>query len=120
MLNRSTPRGAFQGVAAYNERMVEIRKIDGAVRVPVKVVPGASRTRVAGVVGDRVKIAVAAPAEKGKANDALVAHVAKLVGVRRREVTVASGLTSPLKLLRIAGASVDQVRSALGLDGSEP
>ena len=36
-------------------------------RVRVKVVPGASRTKVVGVLGDRLKVAVAAPPEGGKA-----------------------------------------------------
>ncbi|MCH7526638.1 MAG: DUF167 domain-containing protein [Planctomycetes bacterium] len=95
--------------------MVEIRKADGAVLLPVKVVPGASRTRVMGAVGRRLKVAVAAPPEKGKANQVLIAHLAKVLGLRRRELSVQQGQSSAQKVVRIEGASVDRVRSALGL-----
>ncbi len=83
----------------------------------VKVVPGASRTRCAGVLGERVKIAVAAAAEKGQANAELVAYLAKLVGVRRRDVTLVEGRTSPQKVIRIQNTTCERVREALGLAG---
>lgn len=98
--------------------MVEIHVKDGAVLLPVKVVPGASRTRLMGVWQGRVKIAVAAAPEKGKANDALAAFLAKELGVRVRDVSVSAGATSPQKTLRIERASIDAVRAALKLDRS--
>ena len=84
-----------------------------AVLLPVKVVPGASRTRFLGEQGGRARVGVAAPAEKGKANAALVAFLAKLLAVRKRDVTVVAGLTFPLKTIRIEGITVDAVRAAL-------
>jgi len=88
------------------------------VLIAVKVVPGSSRTRVAGMIGQRVKIAVSAPPEKGKANDALAKYIAGLCGLRTREVTVESGLTAPLKTIRVKGSTADQIRTALGLLGN--
>ena len=81
-----------------------------AVLIPVKVVPGASRTRILGELDGRLKVAVAAPPEKGKANDALTALLAKRLGIRRRAVVVVSGHASPVKTVRADGVSISQVR----------
>lgn len=81
----------------------------------VKVVPGASRTRVLGRYGDRIRIAVSAAAERGKANAELARFLAEAVGIRSRDVIVESGETSALKRIRLVGAAVEKVRSALGL-----
>jgi len=84
-----------------------------AVLLPVKVVPGASRTRFLGVWEGRARIAVAAAPEKGKANAALAGFLAKLLSVRKRDVIVVSGHTSPRKTIRIEGVDVDSVRASL-------
>ncbi|MEE9294858.1 MAG: DUF167 domain-containing protein [Phycisphaerae bacterium] len=94
---------------------MELSWNDGAVLLPVKVVPGASRTRCAGVLGERLKIAVAAPPEKGKANAELVAFLAQRIGVRRRDVLVQQGKTTPRKTVRIENTTIEQVRRALGI-----
>ena len=86
---------------------------DGAILLPVKVVPGARRTQCVGVLGDRLKIAVLSPPERGKANAELVEFVAKEIGVRRGDVTVHRGHASPRKTLRIENSTIEQVRRAL-------
>lgn len=83
------------------------------VLVDIKVVPGASRTRLLGALGDRLKIAVSAPPEKGKANQAVISFFAKSVGVRRSDVRVISGLTSAGKTIRIDGVPSQKVRALL-------
>lgn len=50
----------------------------------VHVVPGASRTEVAGLHGQRLKVRVAAPPAKGAANAELLAFLAKRLGVAKR------------------------------------
>jgi hypothetical protein len=75
----------------------------------VKVQPGARRDSLLGLVpdtaGHRLKIAVTAPPEDGRANDAVCALVARALGLPRRNVQVAQGATSRQKLLHIEGAS---------------
>jgi hypothetical protein len=93
--------------------MLDIRADGKDVLLAVKVVPGASRTRVAGLLGDRLKVSVAAPPEKGKANAALTAYLAKACGLNKRDVVVESGETSPLKTVRFRGVTVDFVSAAL-------
>ena len=74
----------------------------GDVLICVRVVPGASGNGIAGVLGDRLKVRVSAPAEGGRANKAVCAVIATQLGVRPRQVSVESGHTSPEKLLRVS------------------
>ncbi|MGE0479825.1 MAG: DUF167 domain-containing protein [Phycisphaerae bacterium] len=85
---------------------------DGAT-FAVKVVPGAARTRFAGRWQRAVRIAVAAPPEAGRANEALVAFVAEFLAVRRTAVSLVSGHTQARKRLHIAGMSAAQLAAAL-------
>lgn len=85
------------------------------VLLRVKVVPGASRTRVLGRHGDRIRIAVAAPPEKGKANSALLEFLAPCCGLRARDLAVEAGATAPQKTIRLHGISPQAVSAALGL-----
>ena len=98
--------------------MLQLTLVGEAVLLPVKVVPGASRTRCMGEWEGRARIAVAAAPEKGKANAALAAFLAKLLSVRRRDVVVVAGHTSSLKTIRIERVSADAVRAALQPDRS--
>jgi len=95
----------------YNIDMLNIRSEGNAVLLPVKVVPGASRTRFVGEWDGRAKLAVAAPAEKGKANEALRTFLAKLLGVRKSDVTVVSGVTVSAKTIRIERVTTAAVRA---------
>jgi uncharacterized protein (TIGR00251 family) len=76
------------------------------VRLAVRVVPKASRSRIVGLVDGALKVQVAAPPEDGKANAALVEAIAAALGVARREVTLATGAASRNKLVEIAGDPV--------------
>ncbi|MCZ2148700.1 MAG: DUF167 domain-containing protein [Bryobacterales bacterium] len=68
----------------------------------IKVIPRSSRTEMAGEMADgALKVRVAAPPEKGKANAELCAFLAKHYGVPRDSVSIMSGETSPLKRVRI-------------------
>jgi len=93
---------------------------EGAVDVEVQVVPRASRSRIVGVHGDRLKIQLAAPPVDGAANQALIELFAKAVGVPRRAVKIVRGESSKRKTLRLSGTTIDGVREALELDGGGP
>ncbi len=64
---------------------------DGAVIVALRVQPGAKRSRIMGMHGDRLRVAIDAPPVDGKANKALTRWLAKELGLRRSEVTLISG-----------------------------
>ena len=92
-----------------------VMSVARVVRLRVKVVPGASRSRVVGLLGDRIKVAAAAPAESGKANRAVCRLLADALGVASRAVTIVEGRTNPLKCIEVAGVDAASARKALGL-----
>ena len=92
---------------------LDIRPVDGGVVLAVKVVPGASRDKVVGVLGRSLKIATSAAPEKGKANQAVARTLAKALGTDRRRVELVGGPASANKQFRIAGLTVEQVRRRL-------
>ena len=71
----------------------------------VKVVPGSSRTAVAGLLNGMLKIRVAAPAEKGKANKCLTRFLCRQLGVNSNAVSIITGRTSAVKSIRVLGIS---------------
>jgi uncharacterized protein len=65
--------------------------------------PGAKRSGVAGLHGERLKLRIAAPALDGRANEALVAFVAERLGVPKARVAVVRGERSRDKLMAVSG-----------------
>ena len=68
----------------------------------VKVIPRSAKTEIAGEMADgTLKVKIAAPPEKGKANAALCAFLAAHFRVPRGAVTIVSGQGAALKLVRV-------------------
>ena len=65
--------------------------------------PGAKRTEVTGMHGERIKIRLAAPPADGRANAALIEFLAEAFGVARRDVTILAGMKSRDKRVLIEG-----------------
>ena len=97
---------------------VLIANPDG-VRVRVKVVPGSSRTRLAGLLGDRLKVAVSAPPEGGRANKAVCELLADVFGIPKRQVEVVEGRTRPRKTLEVTGLRLRAATECLRRGGPE-
>ncbi|MCF7956284.1 MAG: DUF167 domain-containing protein [Phycisphaerae bacterium] len=90
-----------------------LNETEQGVEIRVKVVPGSSKTQIAGTLGEMLKIKVAAPPEKGKANQSLIAFMAKLLGLKKNDIEIISGKTNPVKVLRISGTDPVVVKSLL-------
>ncbi len=84
------------------------------MRLIVKVTPGASRDAVVGWLGDAVKVAVREPAERGRANAAVERLLAATLGVAAASVRIASGGTSPRKVVVVDGLETREVHRRLG------
>jgi uncharacterized protein YggU (UPF0235/DUF167 family) len=79
----------------------------------VKVVPGASRDGIAGWLGDALKVRVAAPAERGRANAAGERLIAGALGVAPGSARIVAGATSARKIVEIAGLSRAEIEQRL-------
>lgn len=88
----------------------------GGVQLQLHVQPGASRTGIAGLHGDALKIRVAAPPADGRANRELLGYLADLFGVARARVAVVKGESGRRKTVIVQGIALDEARSRLGLD----
>jgi uncharacterized protein (TIGR00251 family) len=94
-----------------------IKSSSGRLLVEVKVVPGASRSQVSGLRDGALLVRVAAPPEKGKANEELVACLAKALGLPKSAVQLVSGLGSRRKRVSMPAEAEQAIR---GLAASKP
>jgi uncharacterized protein (TIGR00251 family) len=75
----------------------------------VRAQPGARKNAVLGRHGEFLKIAVTAPPEDGRANEALRDVIRKWIGARRSQVELITGLTHREKVFLIRGMSVEEL-----------
>jgi len=80
----------------------------GGVTVRVRAQPGAARNEIAGIDARSrgevsLKVRVRAPAEKGKATEAVIETLARALGLARSRLRLKSGATARTKLIVIEG-----------------
>jgi hypothetical protein len=73
--------------------------------LPVRAQPGARKAGVLGEQNGALKVAVTAPPEDGRANQALVEALRELLGLKRSQVELIGGLTSRDKRFLIRGVT---------------
>jgi uncharacterized protein (TIGR00251 family) len=79
----------------------------------IKLIPRAGATTLAGMRDGAVLIRVAAAPVEGAANLALVAFLADLLGIPKRNVVIVSGDKSRRKRVKISGVTAEVVQQAL-------
>jgi uncharacterized protein (TIGR00251 family) len=93
--------------------MISITDHEEGCVLAVRVQPGARKAGVKGEQAGALKLAVTAPPEDGRANEAVVELLAELLGVKRRQVELVAGATSRNKKLRIREVSSTKLRERL-------
>ena len=93
--------------------MFAVRETGEGVSFAVKVHPRAKKNAITGELGDALKLSLTTPPVEGRANEACVEFFVKLLKVPRSSVTIASGLSSRNKVIRVAGVTAQQVRDRL-------
>ena len=84
-------------------------------RITVRVTPGAGEDGVTDWRDGTLRVRVRAPAERGKANDAVCRLIAKALGLPRSNVSIARGTTARGKVLHIEGIDDEETRRKLGM-----
>ncbi len=90
-----------------------IEATPSGVRIRVRVQPRASRSEVAGVHGDSVRVRLTAPPVEGAANEALVRFMADRLGVPRGAVRLVAGETGRTKVVAVDGIGTPEARGRL-------
>jgi uncharacterized protein (TIGR00251 family) len=80
----------------------------------LKVTPSASRDAVVGWQGDVLRVHVRAPAQRGKANDAVLRLLAAALRVERQRLRIVRGATSRQKVVSVDGLDEAETRARLG------
>jgi uncharacterized protein (TIGR00251 family) len=81
--------------------------------LPVRVHPGARKNEITGVHDGALKISLTTPPTDGRANEALMAFLAKFLKVQRARITLVNGATNRTKTLRVAAKSAAEVQASL-------
>ncbi|MSQ96180.1 MAG: YggU family protein [Gemmataceae bacterium] len=87
-------------------------RADGCV-INVRAQPGARRNGIVGEHAGALKVAVTAPADKGRANDAILGVLATAFGLKHAQIELLSGHRSRQKDVLLLGLTLQQVRSKL-------
>ena len=80
-----------------------------SAQLEVRVQPNAKRNALEAVEGQALKAYVTAPPEGGKANEAVVALLAKALGLAKGRVTIVRGHRGRNKLVRIGGLTEEDI-----------
>ena len=90
-----------------------------STRVRLRVSPGAKSAHVVGRHGEAWKVRVAAPAEGGRANEAVVRLLAETLSLSRDDVTLVSGHGARDKIVQLSGLDSNQIDRRLSSAAGE-
>ena len=86
---------------------------EAGVRFAVHVQPRAKKPGIDGTHGDALRVRVQAPPVDGAANDDVIAVIADALGVPRRAVRIAAGLSARQKLVDVDGIDASAATARL-------
>ena len=89
--------------------MLELTQTQDGVILLVKAQPGARKNEVAGERNGRLIVKCTQAPEKGKANDAIIEILAKVLDVRKSRISLVSGQTNSEKKFLIEDATIEEV-----------
>jgi uncharacterized protein (TIGR00251 family) len=93
--------------------VIAIESHDQGVILPVRAQPGSRKSELRGAQDGALKVAVTQIAEKGKANKAIIAFLSKQLGLRKSQLELISGETSPQKRFLVRDVTIEQLRAAI-------
>lgn len=103
-------------MAAFDS--LEIDESSSGAAFSLKVVPGASRSKVVGLLGSALKVAVSAPPEGGKANAEVIRVLASALNVTRSDIAIIAGETRPQKRVVVRSRNAREIRDRLAANAN--
>ncbi|MDR1220581.1 MAG: DUF167 domain-containing protein [Treponema sp.] len=91
--------------------MAVFRVSGGVILLDIKAAPGASKTEIAGVQENRLRIKIAAAPEDGKANAELRAFLATSLSCAKKDVVLKTGEKSRLKTVVLPLAALQKLEA---------
>ena len=85
---------------------------EGAI-LPVRAHPGARRNEIRGEQNGMLRVSVTQAPEKGKANKALIAVLSKGLSLKKSQIELISGATSPQKRFLVREVTTDQLQERI-------
>jgi len=79
------------------------------MKISLKVQPNATRNELIDFTNGVLKVKVAAPPVKGKANAELIVFLSEILGISKSSLSIVTGHTSRNKTIAIAGLSHDEI-----------
>ncbi|MFK8110873.1 MAG: DUF167 domain-containing protein [Rubripirellula sp.] len=89
------------------------------MRIAVHASPNAKRNHVGGCHDGALRVAVTAPADKGKANQAIEKMLVKALGLKSSQIELVRGQTSRLKVFAVSEPPADLQQRVLLLHAQQ-
>ncbi|MGO8691194.1 MAG: DUF167 domain-containing protein [Thermoguttaceae bacterium] len=89
--------------------MIDLQPHAEGVILPVRAQPGSRRNELRGEQDGMLKVCVTQSPEKGKANKALGALLSKSLALRKSQIELIAGETSPQKRFLIRGVTAEEL-----------
>ena len=99
--------------------MIDLVAHSDGVVLRIRAQPGSRRNRIVGEHGGALKVAVAQPPEKGRANQAVAEVLCESLGLKKSQVRLQSGETSRDKWFLLIGVKPAELKVRLARIVSE-
>lgn len=93
--------------------MIAFEQHPQGIIIPVKAQPGARRNGLAGEQAEALKVQVTQAPERGKATQAVLETISDALWLKRSQVSLLSGATSPQKRVLVTGISLEELKQRL-------
>jgi uncharacterized protein (TIGR00251 family) len=93
--------------------MIQVSEHPEGCILLIRAQPGARRVGIQGEVGGALKVAVSASPDKGKANQAIMEVLQKILGLKNSQIQLIGGFTNRQKKVLIRDLSKTQLESKI-------
>ena len=93
--------------------MIALEEHAEGIILPVRAQAGARRNGLKGIHAAALQVMVTQAPEKGKANRAIIALLAETLGLRKSQIELLSGDTSPQKRFLVRGITTHELQRRL-------